>query len=325
MRYEPNFTLNVIKDELFETQIKELENELAKYANFGEFASFDKTKIHYEYFLCENARGNIVIVHGLSEFTKKFYEFTYYALNLGYNVFIYDQRCHGLSDRLTNNVDILHVDNFNDYALDLEIFIEKIVIPTENKPIFLYAHSMGGAVSALYLNKYSDKIKKAVFSAPLFIPVVNNVSTFLARESVRLGKVLLGPKRRFFLSNDFDPDIKFNEKYGSSEPRFYHNINLRKQNIKYQSSPMSFGWVFNSLTVHHAILKKKFLNKIKTPILIFSAEKDNTVKNEPQYYFAKHCENCEIVNIENTTHAILASKTEMLEKVLKSTFDYFSN
>ncbi len=325
MRFIPNFKFQIIKDENFNTEILDVEKTLNEYKNTGEFVAFDNTKIYYEYFLAENAKANIVVVHGLSEFTKKFYELSFYLLNQGYNVFLYDQRCHGLSGRLTKDKYILHVDSFKDYATDLEQFIDSVVIPTQNLPIYLYSHSMGGAVCALYLNKHQEKIQKAVFSAPLFDPVVKSVPEYVARASVRMCKVVLGPKKRFFQSKDFDPFIEYKEHYGSSKVRFDYNINLRKGNENYQSSPMSFSWVLGSLTIKNTILKDKFIEKIKTPILLISAEKDTTVKTEPHKIFASKCKQCKFVEIKNETHALLAANSTELENIIKLILDFYAD
>lgn len=324
MRYIPSYQLNIFPEENFAAQIISVEEKLGEIVNIGSFTAFDGVNIHYEYFLAENSRGNVVIVHGLSEFTKKFYEIIYYTLNQGYNVFIYDQRCHGLSGRLTDERDLLHVDSFNDYVKNLNYFIDEIVLKTENKPIYLFAHSMGGAIAALYLSEQSSKIKSAVLSAPMFEPIVKNVPTLIAREGLRVGKVIFGGKRKFFLSEEFNPETKFYYTYGLSEARFKKNMKLRCENEMYQSTPMSFGWVRGSLTVGKRILSRRIIGKIETPILIISAREDKMVNNKMQEQFFSRCKNCEFESIEHATHAILSSDEVILSKVLKLTFDFLS-
>lgn len=325
MRFNPNFKLQVIEEQQFNEQILNVEKTLETYKNSGYFSAFDNTKIYYEYFLCENAKANVVVVHGLSEFTKKFYELSFYFLNQGYNVFLYDQRCHGLSGRLTKDIQLLHVDSFDDYAADLEQFIDEIVIPAEKLPLYVYSHSMGGAITSLYLAKNQDKVQKAVLAAPMFQPIVKSVPEYVARTSVRLCKVLVGPKKRFFQSKNFDPNVQYGAHHGTSEVRFNYNLALRKENENYQSSPMSFSWVLNSLTIKNTILKDKFIQKIKTPVLLISAEKDNTVKNEPQRLFAKNCKSCEFLEIANETHALLASNSRTLEYIVRTVLNFYEN
>ena len=324
MRYIPNYKLNIITEEQFADSIDKIEADINAVKQSGNFTAFDGINIYYEYFLTEQSRGNVVIVHGLSEFTNKFYEFIYYTLNQGFNVFIYDQRCHGQSGRLTPDRDLLHVDSFEDYVKDLTCFIDEIVLKTEDKPIYLYAHSMGGAVAALYLSKYSDKIARAILSAPMFQPIVKNVPFLIARNSVKIGKIVFGSKRKFFISNEFDPNIKFNYVQGLSKARFEHNMKLRCENPNYQSTPMSFGWVSGSLSLSKKVLSGRVVGKIKTPILIISASADKMVNNKTQEMFYKKCKNCRFETIENATHAVLASDESIISQVLNLTFDFWA-
>ncbi len=324
MKFVPNYKLDIIPDAEFGTRITSVTEKLMNCRTTGSFNAFDNTQIYYEYFLSEGSRASIVIVHGLSEFTKKFYEFAYYMLNQGYNVFIYDQRCHGLSGRLTSHRDLLHVDIFDDYVRDLTQFIDEIVIPTENKPIYMYSHSMGCAVAALYLAKHSDKIKRAILSAPMFMPVVDSVPAWIARPSVALGKLVFGKKAKFALTKEFNPDVSYKAGHCTSRARFEHNMNLRRENPYYQSTPMSYGWVYNSLIVGIEIFKHKIIDNINTKVLVISAENDTTVENKPQLLFAQKCKNCEFLQIKGETHALLASEEKTLGAMIEHILAFYN-
>lgn len=325
MRFTPNYQLKIIPEEQFSSAILKLEDKLSSYMHSGSLNAFDGCRLHYEYFLCENARASVVIVHGLSEFTKKFYEFTYYLLNQGYNVFIYDQRCHGLSSRLTDNITLLHVDRFSDYVADLNQFINEIVIPaSDGADLYIYSHSMGGVIASLYLAKYPEKIKKAVLSAPMFEPIVASVPTNIARWGVRVGKTFCGGKKKFPLSSEFNPDVTYKKTYDASRARFEHNLKMRRENPMYQTTPMSFGWVIGSLTVRKAALSGKTISRIKTPILLLSAELDRVVNNEPQLLFARRCQTCNFVSIKGANHALLTSDFDTMTEVLTRIFDFFA-
>ncbi len=322
MRFIPSYKLNIITEEQFSDSISKIELEINAVKQSGSFTAFDGINIYYEYFLTENSKGNVVIVHGLSEFSNKFYELIYYTLNQGYNAFIFDQRCHGKSDRLTPVKDLLHVDSFDDYVKDLTYFIDEIVLKTEDKPIYLYAHSMGGAITTLYMAKHPHKIEKAILSAPMFEPIVKDVPFIIARESVKLGKVFFGGKRKFFINKEFDPNIKFNYVKGLSKARFEHNMKLRRENPNYQSTPMSFGWVSNSLMVSKKILSCRVVGKIETPILIISAANDIMVNNKTQVKFFEKCKKCKFESIADATHAVLESDEAIISQVLKLSFDF---
>lgn len=326
MNFIPDYKLEIIKEEDFETSIKEVEERLSECKNSGYFDSFDGKKMYYEYFSAEKAKASIVIVHGLSEFSKKFHEAAYYFLNQGYNVFIYDQRGHGLSFRMTEQIDLIHVDSFYDYAKDLDAFIENVVMPTNPGTLYIYSHSMGGAVTTLYLAKNHSRVKKALLSAPLFDPVVTHgVSDRVAKMGVFMAKLFCGGKKKFFGSKEFNPEVKYNGEADASKARFDYNMDLRRNNPCYQSTPMSLSWTYGSLTICSKLLNKKITEGIKTPMLILSAENDSVVKIEPQFEFASKCDMCEIVTIKNASHAMLAGDMEIMTDHLTRTLRFFED
>lgn len=323
MLFKPTNSFEIIEENEFFDKFHILEQELDECKTSGYFSSCDNKKLFYEYFLCENAKANIVIVHGLSEFTKKFYEVSYYFLSMGYNVFVFDQRCHGLSERLTDNKDLLHVDSYQDYVNDLEKFIDEIVLPTQNKPLYLYSHSMGGAITVLYLKKHKN-VQKAVLSAPLFEPVIGVVSPKIARSGVGMASLVINKKRKFPLSKEFNPEVKYNPKSEASFARWTRHISLRRENEFYQTTPMSWGWVNATLKLRKP-LTQHIAKKITTPILLVTAKKDTVVDCVSHYEFAKNCTCCTLEEIENCGHAILSGDERILSQHLTSVFSFFEN
>ena len=316
---------DIILEEKFAERIQEIEKELSKTRNEGFFDSFDGKKLYFEYFLKQNAKASVVIVHGLSEFTKKFYEITWYLLSCGYNVFLYDQRGHGRSFRMTSNRDLLHVDKFTDYAYDLNEYIEKIVLKASDKPIYIYSHSMGGAVTALYLAKWQDTTKKAVMSAPLFEPCVAKVSHKVAKASALVSCVLFGKKKKFWTSNEFNPETPHKKSHDASFSRFNYNMNMRRQNIEYQTTPMSNGWIYNALCLRSQITKSNLPLKIKTPILLISAQNDRIVELEPQKEFSAKCKSCKFISLKGANHAMLTGTHKTITEHISAVLNFFEN
>ena len=78
---------------------------------------------------------------------------------MGHDVYLYDQRGSGLSDRLKKFSDV----NFENHLLDLhEIITEKIVAPK----VILIGQSFGSIIISHYSSRHPDKIAKIVFSSP---------------------------------------------------------------------------------------------------------------------------------------------------------------
>lgn len=316
---------DIISEENFPREIIKIENELSKIRTEGYFDSFDGKKLYFEYFLKENAKASVVIVHGLSEFTKKFYEITWYLLREGYSVFLYDQRCHGKSCRLGARADILHVDSFTDYARDLNEYINNVVLAASDKPVYLYSHSMGGAAVALYLSKWHDTVKKAVMSAPLFLPCVAKVSHRVARGSALFCTVVFGKTKKFWTSGEFNPETPHRKSHDASFSRFNHNMDLRRNNREYQTTPMSNGWVYNSLCLPSRITKSKLPLKIKTPILLILAENDKVVETKPQREFAQKCKTCKLMEIKGANHSMLSGTQKTITEHVSAVLDFFEN
>lgn len=78
---------------------------------------------------------------------------------LGHDVFLYDQRGSGLSERLDSYSDI----NFEKHLKDLEEIISTKVGAAK---VILIGHSFGANVVSHYSARYPDKIEKLIFSGP---------------------------------------------------------------------------------------------------------------------------------------------------------------
>ena len=323
MRIIPSFKLNVLEEENFFEEMSKIEDQLSKIKHSGYFEGVNKNKIYYEYFLCENSKGSIVVVHGLIEFTKKYYEFAFYMLNQGYNVFLYDQRCHGLSDRLTDRIDLIHVDTFGDYAKDLELFINNIVVKASDVPLYIYAHSMGGAVASLYLSNNSI-IKKAVLTAPMIEPYMGTIR-LLAKLYIGDQVKRYGGDKKCVISGEFNPNPQFRLSNDGSESRFNYNMDIRRNNVNYQTTPMSISWVYNSVIFSTTVLKDKIIKNIKTPILMFSAENDRVVKNSAQNKLAKKLPCCKRVVVKCSKHSILTANAISIENHIKDVLAFLEN
>ena len=91
------------------------------------------------------ARGGLVIVHGLKDHSSRYDALARQLAAEGIAVFVFDLRGHGRSSGRR-----VAVDAFDDYVADLEAFIAEIE-PDVSGPLFLFGHSMGGAIAAAYV------------------------------------------------------------------------------------------------------------------------------------------------------------------------------
>jgi len=313
MRYKPSFKPTFLEENDFASKYVILEEELKKYANVGKLESFDGKNLSYEYYLAENAKASLVIVHGFTEFIRKYREMCKFFLDMGFNVFVFELRGHGFSDRETDGFSKAHVSSFDAYVKDLDCVIENLVIPNGECPIYLFSHSLGGAISGLYMQSFPEKIAKSVMSAPMIQPEMRKIPRKFMKA------VLLKDAKKYGLDVPFRGAHKFNENAlfeisaDQSIARFKMNMETRISDVHYQNSEITNGWLIEAINVRDILLSNKNRN-IKTKILIFSAGKDTVVLNKPQIKYLKYLNDAKLISIPEAKHNILNGSEFILQK-----------
>ncbi len=323
MKISPNCQFSVLSEDEYTQQMPHICNQLEQLRQEGTFSGFDGKDLYYEYFLAENARGTVVVVHGLSEFTRKFYEFAWYMLNQGFNVFLYDQRGHGRSCRLTPCDEVLHVDHFSHYQKDLACFVTSVVQKAVDGPMYLFAHSMGCAAAAQYLAGHPGVFEKAVFSAPMIEPLTRGVPTWVARTALSVCTLFTKGKKRFWFTNEFDPDFPFERSHDRSYARFKRNMDIRISDAHYRTTPLSLRLAQQTVVQRFKLTRKGFLNKITTPILMICAQCEDMVSTEAQSVFAEKCGVCRQVILPDAHHGMLCGTQETIRAYMQLILDHF--
>ena len=324
MRIRPDYCLSVLREEEYNEKMPAISQALEECRQTGTFSGFDGKPLYYEYFLAEESRGAVVVAHGLSEFSEKYHEFAWYLLHQGYDVFLYDQRCHGRSCRLTDRQDLIHVDHFSHYRKDLHRFVCDVVRTVTDKPLYLYSHSMGGAVAAQYLAEHPETFQKAVLSAPMILPLTGGVPAFVARWGLLCSHALGFGKRKFRFSSEFNPEYPFAKSRDRSFARFQRNMELRLANEAFRTTPLSVRWVQQSVSLRGKLTSRRFLRKIKTPILMLCAENDGVVHEKPQAIFARRCPACRQEILPGSTHSMLCGTYETISTHVQMVLHHFS-
>ncbi len=107
------------------------------------------------------ARAVLVIHHGLKSHSAHYDALARRLVARGYAVYAYDMRGHGRSEgrRAT-------LDDFEDLARDLSIFMGRVQAREAGRPTFLMGHSVGGAVVTLYTLEQRPAIAGLILLAP---------------------------------------------------------------------------------------------------------------------------------------------------------------
>ena len=285
------------------------------------FPSFDGTKIHYYYAVPESPKAVIVMFHGFCEFFGKYHEMAWYFYQKGYGFFFPEMRGHGLSDGKLPEKDLVHVKNYDQYVSDMKIFFESIVKikAAREIPKLLFAHSMGGAVAALYLEKYPDDFKGAILSSPMLRLKTGGISP----AKIRLLSVYVHLcHRQKCLSvgqHHFDGVNVFETSSCQSKARYDYLFDQRLRNEEYQTYGATFVWSLASLSA-----TKKLINnagQIKTPLLVFEAGNDHLVDPSGYTDFLAKVPQAKHIKYASSKHEIFNSTDEVRKDYYQHVFE----
>ncbi len=166
------------------TPMLELRPEAAPPAGeeVGAFTAKDGTALFHRHWVPTGAtRAVLVIQHGLRDHSDNYDRLARRAAAVGFSVWAMDLRGHARSAGPR-----VAPDPWLEYVADEDQFISQIATAEPNLPIFLFGHSMGGAIMALEVVESHRPIAGLILSAP----VLNlGVPTFVA-ASVRMLSVI---------------------------------------------------------------------------------------------------------------------------------------
>lgn len=288
----------------------------------GMFRSFDGNELHFAFISADEPKANIALLHGFTESIEKFMELSYYFVQEGYNVYILEQRGHGKSYRAVADYSLTHVDRFTDYVEDFSRFVDEII--GDKLPLYIYAHSMGGGVAALYLEKYPTRVAKAVLSSPMISPTSGGVPHFLSRFICKMMMIFGKKEERLFMFGPYKGHEDFETSSASSKARFDYYDDIKFNNEIYQNSSPTYTWSYEGLGVTKKILKKGEVEKIETPVLMFQAKQDTMVLLPAQDKFVSRLRNGQKVELD-TRHEIYRAPDGVLREALDRMFEFYAN
>ena len=310
--------------------------------NEGEFLGVDGITIKYVTLLSDKEKGAVVISSGRTESYIKYMELAYDLGKQGYSVYIHDHRGQGFSGRMTKNRYMGHVWDFDNYLEDLKSFYTQVVSKQEHKKTFLLAHSMGGGIAALYIEKYPNDFDAAALSSPMLEP-----STAIIRsDKFACGMVgfvtrirdffvwIFGWEPKYvFKGHDYKlTPFEFNKDkkwLTHSEVRYQKFTDLYSENLSVRIGSPTSHWVTNACNA--AKMARENVAKISIPVLVLQAEQDTSVTAKGQNEFCDNlkkagnqCDGGAPEIIIGAFHELFIEKDEFRIPALTRIFDFFN-
>lgn len=304
--------------------LETMKNQVAPFwekRQHGFYQGEKETQLHWVSFTSPAHTKAIMVVNGRIESVYKYQELFYDLFCQGYDIYSFDHRGQGLSDRLTDNNDIGHIEDFNDYVLDLNSLTQSLITPEHYQDCYLLGHSMGGAIATQYVETHSHPYTALALSAPMhgihmqpwLKPIANPISRYLSlwskQPSYALGQAPYHAKP--FLDNALT----------TCEIRYQWFRELYDTKPELQIGGPSNHWVNQGLKgaklcVDHAA-------QCTLPTLLLQGEKDQIVDNNAHVKFQKKAPDCQLITISDAKHELLFETDECRNQALVAIIDFF--
>jgi len=270
-------------------------------------------------------KGNdeiIVFLTGWNETFLKYEPFLMELSNAGFEVFSYDHQSQGISSRvLERKVGYTYVHRFEDYVNDLICFITQVVQKERKIPVNVIAHSMGGLITGMASIQMPHLFNRIVLSAPMFefktAPFPPFFAKYLSQFMVSLGLgQLLAPGAQ----EDSDPQVPVSKKYSHSTKNLDKWNKLRKTEPIIVMKGVTYAWVRTAFLAQEWFRQR--MDCVKVPYLLFQADDDVFVRNEPHDEFCARAACSSIIKFENCYHEILMEEDRIRNRAVNATIEF---
>jgi len=110
-------------------------------------------------------KAMIVLVHGLGEHSNRYNHVAEFFNKKGIGVVSFDLTGHGQSEGIRG-----HIESYDSVCDDIEHLVDTVLKKYKNVPLFLYGHSLGGALVLYYSMVKHSKINGVIATGPALAP-----------------------------------------------------------------------------------------------------------------------------------------------------------
>lgn len=259
-------------------------------------------------------RGTVLLLGGRAEFIEKHAETAGDLIARGFRVWTMDWRGQGLSSRPLANRCKHHIDDFVRYLADLDAVVERRVAPAAgDRPLLLFAHSMGGHIALRYLAERPGRVAALVATAPMVMIGGRGLPLPLVRALARLAV-----RHRHDLAylpgmSDHLPFSRhFIQRMLTSDPE-RGQIHARhfEDNPELCLGGVTWGWLDASLRSSALLLRPDYARRIAVPVFLAIAGRERLVSNRASHRLAGLLPLSTVTLYADSRHEILMERDEI--------------
>lgn len=223
-------------------------------------------------------KGTVVLFQGRAEFIEKYFETVRDLRSRGFAVATIDWRGQGMSGRSLSDPRKGYVSDFSDYELDMDVFMNEVVLPDCPPPLFAIGHSMGGAVLLNLAYKGTRWFDRVVLSAPMV--------DLAGRNGSSLSKFSMKAMRTIGLGSSYIPGGSstpvaagaFIGNRATSDPvRFARTKAVLEMEPALGVGSPTVSWANAAFRAIDNFAEPSFTTKIRQPLILIAAGRDEVV------------------------------------------------
>jgi lysophospholipase len=223
-------------------------------------------------------KGTVCLFQGRAEFIEKYFETVRDLRDRGFAVATIDWRGQGGSGRQIANSRKGYVRRFSDYQLDLEAFINDVVLPDCPPPHFALAHSMGASVLLRAAREGRRWFDRMVLLAPMI--------ALPGRRQSQLGRIAVKALRMAGFGSLYVPggdasvmqQRPFVGNLLTSDPvRYARNVAVLEAEPALAVGWPTVAWTDSAFKVMAEFAEPSYPGRIRQPLLIIAAGLDHIV------------------------------------------------
>jgi lysophospholipase len=234
-------------------------------------------------------KGTVCVFTGRGECIEKYFETVRDLRARGFAVAMIDWRGQGHSSRQLRDPRRGYVRNFSDFEIDVETFVQQVVLPDCPPPYFALAHSMGGAVMLRLAHAGKRWFDRIVLSAPMIdLP---GFSTKLPTRILVRGLRWLGFGGRYVPGGGsaLTGTEPFADNPLTSDPvRYARNAAIYQEDPTLGIASPTVAWADAAFRAMVAFREMDYPSRIRQPILMLAAGNDTVVSTPAIEEFAYH-------------------------------------
>jgi lysophospholipase len=251
-------------------------------------------------------KGTVCVFPGRAEAIEKYFETVSDLRDRGFAVAMIDWRGQGHSSRRLRDPRKGYVREFSDYEVDVETFVQQVVLPDCPPPHFALAHSMGGAVMLRIAYAGKRWFDRMVLSAPM-IDLPGRRTAFPVRALLKImrlagqgGRYVPGGSDALTGANSF-----VNNPLTSDPVRYARNAAILEEDPTLGIASPTVAWADTAFGAMHTFRGTNYPSRIRQPILMLAASNDAVVSTSAIEEFAYHLRAGSHLVIAGAKHEIL--------------------